>query len=166
MLTYLLLQNGPHMGVGGVGGQSEHRPGQGVCQRNCSDEGLFGGGEGCLHLRRPGEGFGVTCKCGGERTERPSGLREETAVEVHHTQKTLESFAICGSREIQNDLNVVPEGGDAGGGDAVSQEVQLGDGEDALLQVEGQAVGGEDGEQRSEVGPVLLLGLAEDAVII
>ncbi len=30
MLTYLLLQNGPDMGVGGVGGQSEYRPGQGV----------------------------------------------------------------------------------------------------------------------------------------
>ncbi len=39
------------------------------------------------------------------------------------------------------------------GGDAVAQEVQLGNGEDALLQVEGQAVGGEDGEQRAEVGP-------------
>ena len=57
-------------------------------------------------------------------------------------------------------LNVVSEGGDAGGGDAVAQEVQLWDGEDALLQVEGQAIGGEDGEQRAEVGPVLLLGLA------
>ncbi len=68
--------------------------------------------------------------------------------------------------KIQNDLNIVPEGGDAGGGDAVAQEIQLREGEDALLQVEGQAVGGEDGEQRSEVGPVLLLGFAEDTVII
>ena len=32
MLTYLLLQNGPDMGVGGVGGQSEYCPGQGVRQ--------------------------------------------------------------------------------------------------------------------------------------
>jgi hypothetical protein len=71
-----------------------------------------------------------------------------------------------GFREIQNDQNVVPEGGDTGGGDAVAQEIQLGNGEDALLQVEGQAVGGEDGEQHAEVGPVFLLGFAEDAIII
>jgi hypothetical protein len=48
----------------------------------------------------------------------------------------------------------------------VAQEIQLRNGEDALLQVEGQAVGGEDGEQHAEVCPVLLLGLAEDTVII
>ncbi len=42
--------------------------------------------------------------------------------------------------------DIDPEGGDAGGGDAVAQEIQLRDGEYALLQVEGQAVGGEDGE--------------------
>ncbi len=78
----------------------------------------------------------------------------------------MQGFAVSGFREIQNDLNVVPEGGDAGGGDAVAQEIQLGNGEDALLQVEGQSVGGEDGEQRAEVGPVLLLGFAEDTVII
>ena len=48
----------------------------------------------------------------------------------------------------------------------MAQKIQLRDGEDALLQVEGQAVGGEDGEQRVEVGPVLLLGFAEDTVII
>jgi hypothetical protein len=74
----------------------------------------------------------------------------------------LHGFAVGVFREIQNDLNVVPEGGDASSGDAVAQEIQLGDGEDALLQVEGQAIGGEDGEQRAEVGPVLLLGFAED----
>jgi hypothetical protein len=51
VLTYLLLQNGPDMGVGGVGGQSEYRPGQGVRQGNCGDEGLFGGGEGCPATR-------------------------------------------------------------------------------------------------------------------
>jgi hypothetical protein len=78
----------------------------------------------------------------------------------------LHGFAVAGSREIQNDLNVVPDGGDAGGGDAVAQEIQLGSGEDALLQVEGQAVGGKDCEQHAEVGPVLLLGFAEDTVIV
>jgi hypothetical protein len=78
----------------------------------------------------------------------------------------LQRFSVSGFREVQNDLNVVPEGGDAGGGDAVAQEIQLRNGEDALLQVEGQAVGGKDGEQRAEVGPVLLLGFAEDTVII
>jgi hypothetical protein len=78
----------------------------------------------------------------------------------------LHGFAVGGFREVQNDLKVVPEGGDAGGIDAVAQEIQLRDGEDALLQVEGQAVGGEDGEQRAEVGPMLLLGFAEDTVII
>ena len=78
----------------------------------------------------------------------------------------MHGFAASGFREIQNDLNVVPEGGDAGRGDTVAQEIQLGDGDDALLQVEGQAVGGEDGEQHAEVGPVLLLGFAKDTVII
>ncbi len=85
--------------------------------------------------------------------------------EIHHTQKPLHSFAVCWFREIQNDLDVVPEGGDAGGGDAVAQEIQFGDGKHTLLQVEGQAVGGEDGEKRAEVGPVLLSGFAEDAII-
>ena len=55
----------------------------------------------------------------------------------------MQGFAVSRFREIQNDLNVFLEGGDAGGVDAVAQEIQLGDGEDALLQVEGQAVGGE-----------------------
>jgi hypothetical protein len=87
-------------------------------------------------------------------------------MEIYHTQKSLHSFAVGWFREIQNDLNVVPKGGDAGCGDAVALEIQLGDGEHALLQVEGQAVGGEDGEQRAEVGPVLLSGFAEDTVII
>ncbi len=48
----------------------------------------------------------------------------------------------------------------------MAQEIQLGDSKHALLQVKDQAVGGEDGEQRAEVGPVLLSGLAEDPVII
>jgi hypothetical protein len=43
----------------------------------------------------------------------------------------------------------------------VDQEIQLGDGEDALLQVEG-----EDGEQRAEMDPMLLSGFGEDTVII
>ena len=46
MLTYLLLQNGPDMGVGGVGGESEDRPGQGVRQWNGGDEGFLCSGEG------------------------------------------------------------------------------------------------------------------------
>ena len=60
MLTYLLLQNCSDMGVGGVGGQSEYRPGQGVRQGNGGDEGFLGGGESGLHLRRPGQGLGIT----------------------------------------------------------------------------------------------------------
>jgi hypothetical protein len=87
-------------------------------------------------------------------------------MEIYHTQKSLHSFAVGWFREIQNDLNVVPKGGDAGCGDAVALEIQLGDGDHALLQVEGQAVGGEDGEQCVEVVPVLLSGFAEDTVII
>jgi hypothetical protein len=46
---------------------------------------------------------------------------------------------------------------DAGGRDAVAQEVKLGDGEDALGEVEGEAVGGQDGqdgEEGTEVLPV------------
>ncbi len=60
MLTYLLLQNRSNVGVGGVGGQSEYQPGQGVRQGNGGDEGFFGGGEGGFHLRRPEKGLGVT----------------------------------------------------------------------------------------------------------
>ncbi len=71
----------------------------------------------------------------------------------------------------KNDLDIVPEGAtsaadDAGGGDGVAQEVQLCYSEHALLQVEGQAVGSEDGEQCTEVRPVPLSGFAEDPVII
>ncbi len=87
-------------------------------------------------------------------------------MEIYHTQKSLHSFAVGWFRDIQNDLNVVPKGGDAGCGDAVALEIQLGDGEHALLQFEGQVIIGEDGEQRAEVGPVLLSGFAEDTVII
>ncbi len=119
-----------------------------------------------LHLRRPGQGLGVTWECGGERTEGSGGPGEETAVEVYHAKETLQWIAVYGLGKIQNDMNVVSEGGDAGGGDAVAQEIQLGNGEDALLQVEGQAVGGKDGEQHAEMGPVFLPGLAEDTVII
>jgi hypothetical protein len=111
-------------------------------------------------------GLGVTCECGGERAERAGDALEEMAVEIHHTQISLQSFAVSWFRKIQNDLDIVPEGGDAGGGDAVAQEIQLGDCEHAFLQVEGQVIGGEDGEQRAEVGPVLLSGFAEDSVII
>ncbi len=48
MLTYLLLQDRSDMGVGGVGGQSEYRPGQGVRQGNG------------FHFWRPRKGHGVT----------------------------------------------------------------------------------------------------------
>ncbi len=54
----------------------------------------------------------------------------------------------------------------SGGGDAVAQEIQLRDSEHVLLPVQGQAAGGEDGEQCAEVRPVLLSGLSEDPVII
>jgi hypothetical protein len=50
VLTYLLLQDRSDMGVGGVGGQSEYRPGQGVRQGNYGDEGILGGGEGGFHF--------------------------------------------------------------------------------------------------------------------
>ncbi len=60
MLTYLLLQNRSDMGVGGVGDQSEYRPGQGVRQGNGGDKGVLGGGESGLHFWRPRKGLGVT----------------------------------------------------------------------------------------------------------
>ncbi len=67
MLAYLLLQNCSDMGVGGVGGQSEYCPEQGVCQGNGGDESLFGGGESSFHVRRPRKGLGVTA------SQRPQG---------------------------------------------------------------------------------------------
>jgi hypothetical protein len=60
VLTYLLLQNRSDVSVGGVGGQSEYCPGQGVQQGNGGDEGFFGGGKGGFHFRCPGKGLGVT----------------------------------------------------------------------------------------------------------
>ncbi len=48
----------------------------------------------------------------------------------------------------------------------MAQDIQLRDGELALLLVGGQAVGGEDGEQRAERRSVLLSGFAEDSVTI
>ena len=63
-------------------------------------------------------------------------------------------------------LGVLPEGGYVGCGDAVNQEIQLRDGEHALLLVEDQAVVDEDGEQHAAGRSVLLSGFAEDPVII
>ncbi len=60
MLTYLLLQNRSDVGVGGVGGKSEYRPGQGVRQGNGCGEGFLGGGESGFHFWRPRKGLGVT----------------------------------------------------------------------------------------------------------
>jgi hypothetical protein len=68
--------------------------------------------------------------------------------------------------ETPSASSVVPDGGNAGGGDAVNQETQFRYCEHALLHVEGQAVGGEDGEQRAERRSVLLSGFAEDPVTI
>ncbi len=60
MLTYLRLQDRSDVGVGGVGGESESRPGQGVRQGNSGDEGFFGGGESGFHVGRSRKGLGVT----------------------------------------------------------------------------------------------------------
>ena len=47
----------------------------------------------------------------------------------------------------------------------VAQEVQLGDGKNALAQVEHQVIGGQDGEELL-VGLVVLLGAAVHSVVI
>ncbi len=52
MLAYLLLQDRSDVGVGGIGGQGENRPGEGVSQGNGGNEGLFG------ERRNPGERAG------------------------------------------------------------------------------------------------------------
>jgi hypothetical protein len=48
----------------------------------------------------------------------------------------------------------------------MSQEVELSDSKHTLLQVEGQPIGGEDGDQYLEALPMLLFGLAVYSVII
>jgi hypothetical protein len=63
-------------------------------------------------------------------------------------------------------MDVVPERGEASGGDVLAEEVELSEGEHALFQFESQPVGGEDGEECSEVFPVLLLGFAVHTIII
>ena len=50
----------------------------------------------------------------------------------------MQGFAVSWFRKIQNDLDFVQEGGDAGSGDAVAQEIQLRNGKHTLLQVEGR----------------------------
>ncbi len=60
VLTYLLLQDRSDVGVGGVGGQRENCPGQGVRQGNGGDEGFFGGGESGFPVWRPRKGLGIT----------------------------------------------------------------------------------------------------------
>jgi hypothetical protein len=45
----------------------------------------------------------------------------------------LQCLAVTGFRDIKNALNIVPKWGYASGGDVVSQEVELSDGEHALL---------------------------------
>ncbi len=59
----------------------------------------------------------------------------------------MQCLAVSWSRLLQNDLNIVQERGDTAGGDAVAEEVEFGVGEHALLQVQSQASGGEEGEK-------------------
>ncbi len=47
----------------------------------------------------------------------------------------------------------------------MTQEVEYGDSKHALLQVEGQALGGEDGQEHPQAFLVLLLGLALNNLI-
>jgi hypothetical protein len=56
--------------------------------------------------------------------------------------------------------------GNTGDGGAVAEAVEFSEGKQALLQVEGKAVCGKDGEKRPQVFPMLLLGLSVHTVII
>jgi len=78
----------------------------------------------------------------------------------------LQCPAVKWSGEIKNDLNVYPERGDTGSRDAVAEDAEFGDSKHALLQVQGQLLGGKDGEEPPQVFPVLLQGLAVDTIII
>jgi hypothetical protein len=71
----------------------------------------------------------------------------------------LKCLAVSGGGKIQYHLDVVPERSHTGGGDAVVEKVEFCDNKHALLQVEGQPVGIEDGEQCLQVLLVLLLGV-------
>jgi len=78
----------------------------------------------------------------------------------------VECFEIPGRWKIQNHLDIVSELGHAGGRYAVSEEVQLGNGEHTLRQVKGQAVGGKDGKNFLQVLPELVCGFAVDTIIL
>jgi hypothetical protein len=124
-VTYLLLLDCSNVGVRGVRYQGGICSWERVYQRYPGNQGCLCGGESGIHRLQLGEYLGATCKRGGEWPESFKHSREETAVEVNHTQEPLQYFAVTLFREIQNDLNIVLERGDAGGRDAVSQVVEF-----------------------------------------
>jgi DNA-binding MarR family transcriptional regulator len=81
-------------------------------------------------------------------------------------EEALQGFDVLWLGEIRNYLYILLERCQAGGGDPVAQEIQLGDGEDTLVEVEGEAVGSQDGEQLAEVAPVVVGTAAVCAVVI
>ncbi len=48
----------------------------------------------------------------------------------------------------------------------MAEDAEFGDSKHALLKVQGQLLGGKDGEEPPQVFPVLLQGLAVDTIII
>ena len=84
----------------------------------------------------------------------------EPPVEIAHAQKTLQTFYITWLREVPDDGDVAREGGDARGGDGVAQHLQAGRGENTLLEVDGEPVGGQDLENLPQMIEMLLVGAA------
>ena len=85
MLADLLLEDRPHVGIGGVCGKGEACVQSQMGQGNGCDQGRLGGCESGGHAGQPGERFGVTCERGRKRLEGPCYPRDETAVEISHT---------------------------------------------------------------------------------
>ena len=156
-----------------VGGGVHHEGHLGGLPRMGQDggggEGVLGRLEGPQHGGRPvhrrlktrAANQGVV-----ERAEDGGGGGDETAVEVDGPQERHQLLDGAGAGMELDGGEAASQGGDAGGRHVVAEEVQLGDGELALLRVDDQASLAQTGEDVPEVGGVLLgVGAGDQDVV-
>lgn len=123
-------------------------------------------GHGRDHLRCDGELLGGEGEGVRQGADDVGEAREETAVEVSHAEEALDVQLGGRRRELLDGGHLLREGADPLVIDYVAEEIDLGLVEDALLEVDGEVVGAEAGEDLSEVELVLLGGPAGDQDVI
>jgi len=90
----------------------------------------------------------------------------ESPVEVHHSQEVMQLLDLGGCWVVRDGLDPPRERLNVAGGDAVAQEIQLWLSELALLLVGCQAGPLQPLQDQHQVGPVLLLPLAEYEAVV